>query len=458
MTRKVRRCVSSVGFCELVTLLVIIIYMFYVSILVDNADITSGATHNYQAIPLFSIPEKQIHFNTTSSSNIGLKTRKVSSSSSPNFSSTKCSVTIAVILCEDDRYLAVVKNITGSGVHHLRVKSHKPVAKDFSRQINQTLVLLKSIAILSKYEKKSCSEVLILSDKSHHYKQIKSEIEQNWSIDFQQFVQLTSVSVRYPPGSAWMKKMFRPCATLRLFLPELLPVDAWDSVIYLDTDVIFLQSVQALWSQFKRFDDALTREGSRETGQSKKLAAMAPCLFHYGSSANEVPYYGTSGLNAGVMLMNLTRMRSSQWTNKIRMVTTMFQNKIKLADQDILNIYFHFFPEELHLLTCDWNFRPFQCREGNACEDPEIAQGISALHGNALSFTAQGPEPLFHTVFHAFHAITLNANFSMKQFVEHLESALVKVEEATNKYNSQCKRFGGLDVLLLNRMYGLVEQ
>lgn len=31
--------------------------------------------------------------------------------------------------------------------------------------------------------------------------------------------------------------------------------------------------------------------------------------------------------------MNLKRMRESLWTNKIRMVTAMFQHEIKLADQ-----------------------------------------------------------------------------------------------------------------------------
>lgn len=125
--------------------------------------------------------------------------------------------------------------------------------------------------------------------------------------------------------------------------------------------------------------------------------------------------------------------------------------------QDILNIYFHFFPEELHVLTCDWNFRPFQCRDDSACEDPEIAQGISALHGNALSFTSQGPEPLFRTIFQTFHKTKLDGEFKLASFVEQLEKALWTAEENTRLSNSQCKRFGGLDVLVLNRLYGHLE-
>lgn len=245
---------------------------------------------------------------------------------------TKCSVTVAIILCEDDRYVSVInKSLISNKTQVLRPPERGTVAKDFSRQINQTLVLIKSVAILSKYQKptkSSCTEFLLLADKPSHYKVIKNEIKSRWSTEFQTLVKITNVPVHYPSGSAWMRKMFRPCATLRLFLAELLPI-TWDSVIYVDTDVIFLQNVDTLWSQFQEFD----REKDKNARNVGKVAAMAPCLFHYGSVANSVPYFGESGLNAGIMLMNLTRMRLSQWTNKIRMVTTMFQDKIKLADQ-----------------------------------------------------------------------------------------------------------------------------
>jgi UDP-xylose:glucoside alpha-1,3-xylosyltransferase len=115
-----------------------------------------------------------------------------------------------------------------------------------------------------------------------------------------------------------MRKLFRPCATLRLFLPDLLP--DLTSVIYLDTDIIFLESLSKLWAEFNNF-------------RSVTLSALAPCLFHYGTPRNLVPYYGESGLNAGLMLMNLSRMRESRWTNKIRNLVPIFRSQIKLADQ-----------------------------------------------------------------------------------------------------------------------------
>jgi len=119
-----------------------------------------------------------------------------------------------------------------------------------------------------------------------------------------------------------------------------------------------------------------------------------------------------------------------------------------------LNIYFHFFPEQLKLISCDWNFRSFQCREGSYCAGPSLAGGISALHGNALTFTAQGPEPLFHTVFNAFHQLTLDDEFSLERFAEDLESILIKMEDT---FHSDCVKYGGFTLLLINRLDKLVK-
>lgn len=58
----------------------------------------------------------------------------------------------------------------------------------------------------------------------------------------------------------------------------------------------------------------------------------------------QVPYYGETGLNAGVMHMNLTRMKNfpgGGWIAANMRVFDTFKKKIKLADQDILNILFH---------------------------------------------------------------------------------------------------------------------
>lgn len=73
-----------------------------------------------------------------------------------------------------------------------------------------------------------------------------------------------------------------------------------DSLLYVDTDILFLPPVDDIWSLLKKFN-------------STQIAAMAPehkepRIGWYNRFAWH-PYYGRTGVNSGVMLMNMTRMR-----------------------------------------------------------------------------------------------------------------------------------------------------
>ena len=77
-----------------------------------------------------------------------------------------------------------------------------------------------------------------------------------------------------------------------------------------------------LWSFFDDFS-------------SEHVAAMAPCLYHYDTPRNKVPHYGQTGLNAGIMHMDLARMRDipDGWTRATMAMHDKFKKQIKLADQ-----------------------------------------------------------------------------------------------------------------------------
>ncbi|KAL9981145.1 hypothetical protein ACROYT_G009809 [Oculina patagonica] len=179
-------------------------------------------------------------------------------------------------------------------------------------------------------------------------------------------------SLRFPSGENvedW-KKLFKPCAAQRLFLLDVL--DSIDSVLYLDTDVLMLRPVEDLWNHFKHFDDV-------------QLASMAPegeetALSWYPRFARH-PFFGKNGMNSGVMLMNLTRMRAFDWTEKILEAYRKYKLSITWGDQDLLNIVFHDHPGLLYTYTCDWNYRPDHCMYGNNC-GPASDSGISVIHGN----------------------------------------------------------------------------
>lgn len=88
-----------------------------------------------------------------------------------------------------------------------------------------------------------------------------------------------------------------------------------DSLLYVDTDVLFLRPIDDIWHILKEFN-------------STQLAAMAPeheipKIGWYSRFARH-PYYGTTGVNSGVMLMNLTRIRNTQF--KVRRNAAVAEN------------------------------------------------------------------------------------------------------------------------------------
>jgi UDP-xylose:glucoside alpha-1,3-xylosyltransferase len=108
-----------------------------------------------------------------------------------------------------------------------------------------------------------------------------------------------------------------------------------DSLIYVDTDVLFLSGLDDIWSHFKSFN-------------SSHLAGLAPeheepNMGWYNRFARH-PYYGKLGLNSGVMLMNLTRMREFKFVDKIYPIYQEYKYNITWGDQCLLNILFHFYP------------------------------------------------------------------------------------------------------------------
>ncbi|XP_044531791.1 glucoside xylosyltransferase 2 [Gracilinanus agilis] len=169
---------------------------------------------------------------------------------------------------------------------------------------------------------------------------------------------------------------------LNVFFPKVILKDV-DSLLYVDTDVLFLRPIDDIWRLLKQFN-------------STQLAAMAPeheipKIGWYSRFARH-PYYGMTGVNSGVMLMNLTRIRNTQfknsliptglaWEDMLYPLYQKYKNYITWGDQDLLNIIFYFNPECLYVFPCQWNYRPDHCMYGSNCKGAE-QEGVSVLHGN----------------------------------------------------------------------------
>lgn len=270
-------------------------------------------------------------------------------------------------------------------------------------RLEETLVMLKS-AVLFSHRKMQFHIFTEESLKSEFDKQLRQ-----WPDSYTKKFEHRIYPITFSVGNSqeW-KKLFKPCAAQRLFLPVILK-DV-DSLLYVDTDVLFLRPVDDIWKFLRQFN-------------STQLAAMAPeheiPKIGWYSRFAQHPFYGSTGINSGVMLMNLTRIRTAQFKNSViptglaweDMLYPLYQkykNVITWGDQDLLNIIFYFNPECLYVFPCQWNYRPDHCMYGSNCRGAEL-EGVSVLHGNRGVYH-DDKQPTFKALYEAIRDFPFQDN------------------------------------------------
>lgn len=228
-------------------------------------------------------------------------------------------------------------------------------------------------------------------------------------------------------GNEW-KALFKPCAAQRLFLPDVL--SDVDSVLYVDTDTLFLTPVESVWAYFGKFNKT-------------QMAALAPehedpNVGWYNRFAKH-PYYGKLGVNSGVMLMNLTRMRAFQWTEYVVPIYRKFKLHITWGDQDIINIIFHYHPGRLYIYSCRYNYRPDHCMYTSICK-PAERDGVAVIHGSRGFFHSE-KQPVFRAIYSVFESFEIGGDV-YKEFYQPVEAYLEALE------NTNCGKIK--DVFLKN--------
>lgn len=250
-------------------------------------------------------------------------------------------------------------------------------------RFNESLNVVKSVLLFSRVH----IHLVIFADDNLRpkFKETLTKWKQitNNQLDFE----LHRVSFPQEHEQDWMN-LFSKCAAQRLFIPELIP--HIDAMIYVDTDTLFLGPVEELWHYFTQFN-------------SSQMSAMAleddnPNVSWYPRFAKH-PFYGKFGLNSGVMLMNLTRMRTFGWVEYVTPIMLKWKLYIPWGDQDIINIIFHYHERAVHVLSCRYNYRSDQCMYGDACADA-TDRGIFLLHGSRRAFH-NNKQPAFQAIYRA---------------------------------------------------------
>ncbi|KAK7070526.1 Glucoside xylosyltransferase 1 [Halocaridina rubra] len=251
----------------------------------------------------------------------------------------------------------------------------------------------------------------IVSSSLSVYEQI-TNITTDWPEEYKRKIIFDSWKSVYHPPDIPSISALKMCATARLFLPYVF--QDLDSVIFVDTDMLFLRPPETLWQLFKNFTE-------------EQIAGMVPSYYLYKKPTfkRRFPTFGKSGLNGGLMLMNLTRMRNfpKGWLASIKESLDKYQKLFILADQDILvNVFSEDNSKYLNEMSCEWNFRYRLCANKLRCKGVG-ANGVGLLHGNAMSFMG-AKSAAFTDLFRAWETYNLQTP---------VLELLTKMEEAFNK-------------------------
>ena len=164
---------------------------------------------------------------------------------------------------------------------------------------------------------------------------------------------------------------------LKLTLPKILPASL-EKVIILDTDVTFATDIGKLWTLFAKFNKQ----------QALGLVENQSDWYIPGKLwKNHRPWPALGrGLNTGVILMIVSRLRAINWSQTWRTVAEsdlVTQLSTSLADQDVLNAVIKRESGLLYKLDCKWNVQMSDnSLSDSLCYDTKSSQ-VNVIHFNS---------------------------------------------------------------------------
>ena len=163
------------------------------------------------------------------------------------------------------------------------------------------------------------------------------------------------------------------CAFHKLFFPTILSNTT--KVIYLDVDTIVYGNILELWSYFDLYPTIIlfavlesnkTAHGWYETHRYYKKH-----------------FYPPTGINSGVLLMNLAMMRERNMTGNYFIANN--SEEARLPDQDVFNSFAYFHQDIVGKLPCAWNKRTDSyCPNATHWWQMDTSSGV--IHGNRNAF------------------------------------------------------------------------
>lgn len=180
---------------------------------------------------------------------------------------------------------------------------------------------------------------------------------------------------RVPEAADVFFSNFKPTAAAKILFPVIQTFSALSKLVVLDADTFFCDDVSKLWQQFGNFkaDQQVGLAAEQDIFYERGWYAKG-CLAGEPGYEECPPFPAPSGLNSGVALLQLDRLRQATFAQQVADIVADYGRRLKLADQDVWNVYAHLHPKRIHELPCEWNVRTdSRCQRRNA---------TALMHGN----------------------------------------------------------------------------
>ncbi|GFN96405.1 xyloside xylosyltransferase 1-like [Plakobranchus ocellatus] len=182
--------------------------------------------------------------------------------------------------------------------------------------------------------------------------------------------------------------LFFISTVLHRFLPRNI-----SRLVLLDVDLVFKSDIAGLFAQFDDFTETQAVGIARENQPVYQHVFRKYRLSNPGTKIGEPPPDGLTGVNSGVLLLDLDKLRCSQTYNSmflpehIPSLVSKYMMQAHLGDQDFYTLLQLEQPQLLHILPCGWNRQLCQWWRMEGLESAfdlfyKCEKPIHVLHGN----------------------------------------------------------------------------
>ncbi|CAH8605600.1 unnamed protein product [Schistosoma bovis] len=214
---------------------------------------------------------------------------------------------------------------------------------------------------------------------------------------------------------------------LKLMITEILP-STINKVIVLDIDILLNTDIIELWNHFDYF---------KET-QSIGIGLEQNPYFQEVMTGLESNWKGY-GYNNGVLLLHLSKLRSTNWNNLWLSITRRAikrQGYLITGEQDILNLILFEFKYILYEIPCEWNIQLSAGSDEQRCP----VSWLTYTELKKRNYTTIVKQPKLIHINHHIKPDDINVNYTPTEYIDQSD-IILKQRELYDKFVSVYRQY-----------------